>query len=60
VESITGADTVDNETISKAEGDDDVLAFDIPDDVLERAANAEQAYTLAYCTHPWYHCPWPQ
>ena len=60
MESITGADTVDNETISKAEGDDDVLAFDIPDDVLERAANAEQAYTLAYCTHPWYHCPWPQ
>ena len=60
MESITGADTVDNETISKAEGDDDVLAFDIPDDVLERAANAEQAYTLAYCTHPWYNCPWPQ
>ena len=60
MESITGADTVDNETISKAEGDDDVLAFDIPDDVLERAANAEQAYTLAYCTHPWYHCPSPQ
>ena len=38
----------------------DFLTFDIPDEALERAANAEQAYTLAYCTHPWYHCPWPQ
>ena len=43
-----------------AETDADILTFDIPDDALERAANAEQAYTWAYCTHPWYYCPWPQ
>lgn len=34
--------------------------FDIADDILERAANVGQAYTLAYCTYPWYHCPSPQ
>jgi hypothetical protein len=42
------------------EWDEQVLTFDIPDEALERAANAEQGYTWAYCTHPWYHCPWPQ
>jgi hypothetical protein len=40
--------------------DEPVLTFDIPDEALERAANVEQAYTLVHCTHPWYHCPWPQ
>jgi hypothetical protein len=41
---------------------DDLLELDfaIPDEVLERAASAGQAYTLAYCTHPWHQCPWPQ
>jgi hypothetical protein len=51
---------MNKETISQAEADEEILNFNIPDDALERAANAEQAYTLAYCTHPWYHCPWPQ
>jgi hypothetical protein len=52
---------MNKETTSQAEADEDILTFDIPDDALERASNAEQqAYTLAYCTHPWYHCPWPQ
>ena len=55
VESIIGVDAMD-----KAEADEEMLTFDIPDEALERAASAEQAYTLAYCTHPWYHCPWPQ
>jgi hypothetical protein len=32
--------------------DEQVLTFDIPDEALERVANAEQAYTWAYCTHP--------
>jgi hypothetical protein len=59
-ERIIGVDAVDNEVISQAQSDEEILTFDIPDDALERAANAEQAYTLAYCTHPWYHCPWPQ
>jgi hypothetical protein len=44
----------------QAEIDEDILTFDVPDAALERAASAEQAYTLAYCTHPWYQCPWPQ
>jgi hypothetical protein len=51
---------MDGEVKSQAETDEDILTFDIPDDALERASDAEQAYTLAYCTHPWYHCPWPQ
>jgi hypothetical protein len=38
--------------------DEQILAFDIPDEALERAGNDEQSYTLAYCTHPW-QCPWP-
>ena len=57
---IIGVDAVDNEVISQAQSDEEILIFDIPDDALERAANAAEAYTLAYCTHPWYHCPWPQ
>jgi hypothetical protein len=49
-----------NEAITQPEADEEILSFDIPDEALERAANVEQAYTLAYCTHPWYSCPWPQ
>jgi len=46
---------------SQAKTDENVFTFDIPDDVLERAAaNSGQAFTLAYCTHPWHHCPSPQ
>jgi hypothetical protein len=48
----------DSEVVGQAEADE--LAFDIPDEALERAANAEQAYTLVHCTHPWHQCPWPQ
>jgi len=44
------------EVKSQAETDEDILTFDIPDDALERAANAEQAYTLVHCTHPWHQC----
>ena len=52
-----------NEVISQAEGDQESLTFDIPDDALERAASAEQkAFTLVYCTngYHWYDCNWPQ
>jgi hypothetical protein len=45
VESIIGVGAMD-----KAEADEETLTFDITDEALERAANAEQAYTLAYCT----------
>ena len=41
--------------------DEQVLTSDIPDEVLERAASAEQnAFTLAYCTNSWYNCGLPQ
>jgi hypothetical protein len=48
------------DVFSQAQLSQQILTFDIPDEALERAANADQAYTWAYCTHPWYHCPWPQ
>jgi hypothetical protein len=41
----------DSELVGQAEADD--LTFDIPDDVLERAASAEQkAFTMLYCITP--------
>ena len=57
-------DAVEDEyhgVIGQAEADEEILAFDIPDDALERAANAEQkGFTLVYCTSPWYNCGLPQ
>ena len=36
---------------SQAEVEEEILTFDIPDAVLERAGSAEQtAFTLFYCT----------
>jgi hypothetical protein len=58
-----GASAVDDEATSEAESDEKILNFDLPDDVLERAASAEQmASTLVYCTNGWYwyDCSWPQ
>jgi hypothetical protein len=51
-----------SEVICKAESDEEtVLSLDVPDDVLERAAGAEQkSFTLVYCTNPWYNCGLPQ
>jgi hypothetical protein len=51
---------MDGEIKSQAKTDEDILTFDIADDIVERAATAGQAYTVAYCTHPWHYCPWPQ
>ncbi len=52
---------MDNEGITQTQADKEILSFDVPDELLERAANAEQsAFTLAYCTHNWYNCGWPQ
>jgi hypothetical protein len=52
---------MDDQIKSQAEGDEEILTFDIPDEALERAASAEQqATTLIHCTHPWYYCQWPQ
>ena len=42
-----------DDVISQAEADEQVLTFDIPDDVLERTVSAEHtAFTLFYCTNP--------
>lgn len=39
------------------EFDGQVLTFDIADEVLERAANAEhREFTLAFCTSNWDSC----
>ena len=52
---------MNKETTRQAEADEEILNFNVPDDALERAASAAgQAVTWAYCTHPWYYCPWPQ
>ena len=54
---------MDNGVISQAESEEKILAFDVPDEALERAASAEQqALTWAYCTNGyyWYDCSWPQ
>jgi hypothetical protein len=43
---------MDHEIIGKAEPDAEIVTFDVPDDVLERAAGAEQrATTWIYCTN---------
>ena len=49
-----------DDVVSQAEPDEQSLAFDIPDDVLERTGSAEhQAFTLFYCTNPSYNCGSP-
>jgi hypothetical protein len=54
-------DAMDNGMVAHAEADEEILSFDVPDEVLERAANAEQtALTLIYCTNHWYSCDFPQ
>ncbi len=47
-----GANAMNKEIISQTESDEEILTFDIPDVVLERAGSAEQkAFTMFYCTH---------
>ena len=49
------------EMASQAEADDEIPTFDVPDDALERAGSTEQtAFTMFYCTNPWYSCNVPQ
>jgi hypothetical protein len=43
----------------QTESDEKILAFDVPDEALERAASAErQAFTWVHCTNGyyWYDC----
>jgi hypothetical protein len=50
-----------SEVSGQAEPVEEILAFDIPDDALERAASAEpNALTWIPCTHLPYDCGWPQ
>jgi hypothetical protein len=52
---------MNKEKVSKVEADEEILTSDVPDDVLERAASAEQnALTMLYCTTDWYSCGLPQ
>jgi hypothetical protein len=56
-----GIGAMDNDANRLAELDDEILAFDVPDDALERAAavsDGQAAHTIGYCTH-WYQCNWP-
>jgi hypothetical protein len=49
--SVIGLDAMSIETASQAKADEEILTFDIPDAVLERAGSAKQtAFTLFYCT----------
>ncbi len=39
------------ETTSRAQADEEIPSFEVPDDVLERVGSAERtAFTLFYCT----------
>ncbi len=41
---------MDNEVITPATAEEEILSFDVSDELLERAANDEQSgFTLAYC-----------
>jgi hypothetical protein len=43
---------MNKEMTSQAKADEEILSFDVPDAVLERAGSAEQtAFTLFYCTN---------
>ena len=44
-------DAMNKEMTSQAKADEEILSFDIPDAVLERAGHAEQTFTLFYCTN---------
>jgi hypothetical protein len=56
-----GVNAMNKEMASQAEADEEILTFNIPDAVLERAGSAEQkAFTLFYCTSPSYGCSVPQ
>jgi len=51
---------LDGDNIDPVETKDEILAFDVSDAALERAATSDgqAVHTIGYCTH-WYHCNWP-
>jgi hypothetical protein len=56
-----GIRAMETDARNVVESDSDILTFEVPDDVLERAAAVTngQAITVGICTD-WYHCNWPQ
>ena len=44
-------DAMNKEMTKQAKADEEILSFDVPDAVLERAGGAEQTFTLFYCTN---------
>jgi hypothetical protein len=43
--------------LPQTQTDKEILSFDVPDELLERAAKQEQgAFTLAFCTSNWDNC----
>jgi hypothetical protein len=52
---------MDTDASNVVESDAAILTFEVPDDVLERAAVAigVQVTTIGVCTY-WYPCSWPQ
>ena len=56
----SGMCAMDNELITQTKADREILSFDVSDELLERAANAEQSgFTMAYCTSYWDSCGLP-
>ena len=51
---------MDNEVITQTKADREILSFDVSDELLERAANAQRGFTLAYCTSYWNSCGLPR
>ena len=52
------ADPMDDYGVSQAESDEEILAFDVSDEALERTVSTEQqAFTWIYCTGGWQYCP---
>jgi hypothetical protein len=46
--------------VTKIKADKEIISFDVPDELLERAANDKQrAFTLAFCTSHWDNCGLP-
>ena len=54
---LKGSVPIDSEVVETSE---DILSFDVTDEVLERAAVVGEAKiaTIGVCTH-WYACNWP-
>ena len=56
----SGMCAMGNEVITQTKADREILNFDVSDELLERAASAEQSgFTVAFCTSYWDSCGLP-